>query len=67
VTAVDTDAETVTVRPRDGEPFDQPYDDLLAADGLYAHLWQIQAGLLDDLPPEFIERAVARTARVNPS
>jgi hypothetical protein len=36
VTAVDTDAETVTVRPRDGEPFDQPYDDLLAADGLYA-------------------------------
>jgi len=43
------------------------HDDLLAADGLYAHLWQVQAGLLDDLPAEFVERAAARTAETNSS
>jgi NADPH-dependent 2,4-dienoyl-CoA reductase/sulfur reductase-like enzyme len=33
VTAVDTDAKTVTVEPDDGEPFDQPYEELLVATG----------------------------------
>ena len=42
------------------------HEDLLAADGLYAHLWQIQAGLLGDLPSEFIERVAARAARLPP-
>jgi len=36
VVAVDTDAETVTVQPRDGERFDQPYGDLLVATGARA-------------------------------
>jgi NADPH-dependent 2,4-dienoyl-CoA reductase/sulfur reductase-like enzyme len=33
VTAVDTDAERVTVQPRDGEAVEQPYGDLLVATG----------------------------------
>jgi len=36
VVAVDTDAETVTVDPADGERFEQPYDDLLVATGARA-------------------------------
>ncbi len=31
--------------------------ELLAADGLYANLWGVQAGEIDDLPEEFVERA----------
>jgi ATP-binding cassette subfamily B protein len=37
--------------------------DLLAAGGLYAHLWGVQAGEIDELPQEFIERAAERQAR----
>ncbi|WP_433625479.1 ABC transporter ATP-binding protein [Halomicrococcus sp. NG-SE-24] len=37
--------------------------DLLEDDGLYAHLWGVQAGEIDELPEEFIERAARRTAR----
>ncbi|MCU4925742.1 ABC transporter ATP-binding protein/permease [Halobacteria archaeon AArc-dxtr1] len=39
------------------------HDELLAAGGLYAHLWGVQAGEIEDLPQEFIERAQRRTAR----
>ena len=39
------------------------HDDLLANDGLYAHLWGVQAGEIDSLPQEFIERAAQRQAR----
>jgi ATP-binding cassette subfamily B protein len=39
------------------------HDDLLAEDGLYAHLWGVQAGEIDELPEEFIERASRRQAR----
>ncbi len=39
------------------------HDDLLAEDGLYAHLWGVQAGEIDQLPQEFIERASKRQAR----
>ncbi|WP_255169154.1 ABC transporter ATP-binding protein [Natrononativus amylolyticus] len=39
------------------------HDELLANDGLYAHLWGVQAGEIDELPQEFIERAQQRTAR----
>ncbi|MFB6138670.1 MAG: ABC transporter ATP-binding protein, partial [Halobacteriaceae archaeon] len=39
------------------------HDDLLAEDGLYAHLWGVQAGELDELPEEFVERAQERQAR----
>jgi ATP-binding cassette subfamily B protein len=39
------------------------HEDLLENDGLYAHLWGVQAGEIDELPEEFIERAARRTAR----
>jgi ATP-binding cassette subfamily B protein len=38
--------------------------DLLENDGLYAHLWGVQAGEIDELPQEFVERAARRNARV---
>ncbi|WP_226040393.1 ABC transporter ATP-binding protein [Natrinema sp. DC36] len=39
------------------------HDELLANDGLYSHLWGVQAGEIDELPEEFIERAQRRQAR----
>ncbi|ELY57040.1 ABC transporter ATP-binding protein [Natronolimnohabitans innermongolicus] len=39
------------------------HGELLANDGLYAHLWGVQAGEIDELPQEFIERAQRRQAR----
>ncbi|MFC6716224.1 ABC transporter ATP-binding protein [Natrialbaceae archaeon GCM10025810] len=39
------------------------HGELLEEDGLYAHLWGVQAGEIDELPQEFIERAQRRTAR----
>ncbi|WP_254522663.1 ABC transporter ATP-binding protein [Natrinema caseinilyticum] len=39
------------------------HEDLLANDGLYSHLWGVQAGEIDELPQEFIERAQRRQAR----
>ncbi len=39
------------------------HEQLLANDGLYAHLWGVQAGEIDELPQEFIERAQRRQAR----
>jgi ATP-binding cassette subfamily B protein len=41
------------------------HEDLLAADGLYASLWAVQAGEIDDLPEEFVERASRRRARTD--
>ena len=38
------------------------HDDLIAADGLYANLWAVQAGELDSLPEEFVRRAQRRHA-----
>jgi len=39
------------------------HDELLGNGGLYAHLWGVQAGEIDELPQEFIERAARRQAR----
>ncbi len=39
------------------------HEELLDNGGLYAHLWGVQAGEIDELPEEFIERAARRTAR----
>jgi ATP-binding cassette subfamily B protein len=39
--------------------------DLLATDGLYANLWGVQAGEIEDLPAEFVERASRRGARAD--
>jgi len=41
------------------------HDDLIADDGLYAHLWGVQAGEIEELPDEFVERAQKRGARVD--
>jgi ATP-binding cassette subfamily B protein len=41
------------------------HEELLAADGLYANLWAVQAGEIDDLPREFVERAARRRARTD--
>ncbi len=38
--------------------------ELLTNDDLYAHLWGVQAGEIDELPQEFIERAQRRQARI---
>jgi len=41
------------------------HEELLAADGLYANLWAVQAGELEDLPEDFVERALRRRARTD--
>jgi ATP-binding cassette subfamily B protein len=41
------------------------HEELLAEGGLYAHLWGVQAGEIDELPEEFIERAQRRQARTD--
>ncbi|GGL69225.1 ABC transporter ATP-binding protein [Halocalculus aciditolerans] len=41
------------------------HEALLAEDGLYANLWGVQAGEIDELPEEFIERATERTSQVD--
>ncbi|MFC6798138.1 MULTISPECIES: ABC transporter ATP-binding protein [unclassified Haladaptatus] len=38
--------------------------ELIDNDDLYANLWRVQAGEIDDLPPEFIERAIRRRAEI---
>lgn len=40
------------------------HDELLAADGLYADLWRVQAGEIEDLPAAFLERARRRQAEI---
>jgi ATP-binding cassette, subfamily B, bacterial len=57
------DADQILVL-EDGQIVERgPHDTLLANDGLYAHLWGVQAGEIDELPQEFIERAQRRQAR----
>ena len=41
------------------------HDELIDADGLYAHLWGVQAGEIEDLPEAFKERAARRAARTD--
>ncbi|GAB3682560.1 ABC transporter ATP-binding protein [Salinarchaeum chitinilyticum] len=41
------------------------HEDLLARDGLYAHLWAVQAGEIDELPDSFVQRAAERRARTD--
>jgi ATP-binding cassette subfamily B protein len=38
------------------------HEELLAADGLYANLWGVQAGEIESLPEEFLARATGRPA-----
>lgn len=39
------------------------HEGLIRNDGLYAHLWGVQAGEIEELPQEFIDRAARRQAR----
>ena len=58
------DADTILVL-EGGEIVERgTHDELLENGGLYAHLWGVQAGEIDELPQEFIDRAQERTARV---
>ncbi|SDX62384.1 ABC transporter ATP-binding protein [Halobellus clavatus] len=57
------DADTIVVLD-DGQIVERgSHEELLANDGLYAHLWGVQAGEIDELPEEFIERATRRASR----
>ncbi|MFB6251822.1 MAG: ABC transporter ATP-binding protein [Halobellus sp.] len=57
------DADTIVVLD-DGEVVERgTHQELLADEGLYAHLWGVQAGEIDELPQEFIERATRRASR----
>ncbi|AHF98473.1 multidrug ABC transporter ATPase [Halostagnicola larsenii XH-48] len=57
------DADTIVVLEGGRIVERGPHEELLENDGLYAHLWGVQAGEIDELPQEFIERAQRRTAR----
>jgi ATP-binding cassette subfamily B protein len=58
------DADTIVV-VEDGRIVERgTHAQLLEADGLYANLWAVQAGEIDELPREFIERAARRRSRV---
>nr|WP_283102348.1 ABC transporter ATP-binding protein [Haloplanus sp. XH21] len=51
------DADTILVLD-DGQLVEQgTHEELLAMDGLYADLWAVQVGDVDDLPERFVERA----------
>ncbi|WP_458207191.1 ABC transporter ATP-binding protein [Haladaptatus sp. NG-SE-30] len=41
------------------------HEELLTLDGLYANLWRVQAGEIESLPREFIERAIRRRSEVD--
>ena len=57
------DADKIVVL-EDGEIVERgTHRELLDNGGLYAHLWGVQAGEIDQLPQEFIERAQRRQAR----
>ncbi|QLH79001.1 ABC transporter ATP-binding protein [Halosimplex rubrum] len=57
------DADTILVLD-EGEIVERgTHEDLLEGDGLYANLWRVQAGEIEDLPEEFVEQASERVAQ----
>ncbi|WP_348612180.1 ABC transporter ATP-binding protein [Halobaculum rarum] len=57
------DADTIIVL-EDGRIAERgTHEELLSEDGLYGHLWGVQAGEIDELPQEFIDRAAKRASR----
>jgi len=57
------DADTILVLDQ-GEIVERGnHEDLLESDGLYANLWRVQAGEIQDLPDEFVEKASERVAQ----
>jgi ATP-binding cassette subfamily B protein len=59
------DAETILVLDEGRVTERGTHEELIAAGGLYAHLWGVQAGEIDELPDEFVERARGRAAEVD--
>ena len=60
------DADTILV-VEDGQIVERgPHDELLAEDGLYAKLWGVQAGEIEELPEEFVQQARERRAETLP-
>ncbi|MFC6837977.1 ABC transporter ATP-binding protein [Halomarina ordinaria] len=56
------DADTIVVLD-DGEVVERgSHEELLAADGLYANLWGVQAGEVESLPEGFLARGAERPA-----
>jgi ATP-binding cassette subfamily B protein len=56
------DADRILVLD-DGELVEEgTHEDLLERDGLYANLWSVQVGEIDQLPEEFVERTARRQA-----
>lgn len=41
------------------------HEELLDQNGLYANLWRVQAGDFDELPREFLERAIRRQSEID--
>jgi ATP-binding cassette subfamily B protein len=59
------DADQILVLD-DGEIVERgTHTDLLGADGLYAHLWGVQAGEIEELPETFIQRATQRASQTS--
>ncbi|MBX0305291.1 ABC transporter ATP-binding protein [Haloarcula salinisoli] len=59
------DADTILVL-EDGRVVERgSHDELLSEDGLYANLWAVQAGEIDELPEEFVQRAIRRRAQTD--
>ncbi|MFT4890157.1 MAG: ATP-binding cassette subfamily B protein [Halobacteriales archaeon] len=58
------DADTIVVLEGGTVVERGTHEELLENDGLYAHLWGVQAGEIDELPDEFIERARRRENRI---
>jgi len=58
------DADEIVVLDEGSVTEKGTHEELLASDGLYAHLWGVQAGEIDELPETFVERARRRRDRV---
>jgi ATP-binding cassette subfamily B protein len=57
------DADTILVI-EDGEIVERgTHETLLDSDGLYANLWRVQAGEIEELPESFVEQASERVAQ----